>query len=417
MYAQNLKLAIRLKAEGKTVREVDKSIKISDGPALKAFGNLQKIVDSETDKNTAIFTDEISFSSKLILAVIVTFAIVIFAIIIIIHILFTKPLAKLETTTKNLASGESDLTQRLGIKELDEIGVVSKYINSFIENIQSIVNSSKDIANNLTTVNSDLLETSLEIEKSVKLQHSLTDKSNNLVKEIKDDLDVSEEYAIQTTEDLINDTKILTHSVKELEVITNSINKANTNQTELSEKLVNLTSEAEQVKGVLGVISDIAEQTNLLALNAAIEAARAGEHGRGFAVVADEVRQLAERTQKSLSEINSTINVVVQSISDSSDEMQKNSKEINDVALKANDTQEEILATKRRIDETTETSRNSSQIATKIAYKTKELIKNMDDVMKYSNKNTSDIENIENAINGINSASQTMKERLNSFKS
>ena len=99
-------------------------------------------------------------------------------------------------------------------------------------------------------------------------------------------------------------------------------NSAHT-EMELAHKIQQLSSDADQVKNVLTVISDIADQTNLLALNAAIEAARAGEHGRGFAVVADEVRTLAERTQKSLVEINATINVIVQAIMDSSDQMKQ----------------------------------------------------------------------------------------------
>lgn len=110
---------------------------------------------------------------------------------------------------------------------------------------------------------------------------------------------------------------------------TASMQEMGQTQQELANALTTLTQSAKEANDILNIIGDIADQTNLLALNAAIEAARAGEHGRGFAVVADNIRELADKTSKSLAQIKATIGLIVNSIVDSSGKMSENAKEMH----------------------------------------------------------------------------------------
>lgn len=126
-------------------------------------------------------------------------------------------------------------------------------------------------------------------------------------------------------------TKSSTSQAEVLSKSSNTLNSLTISMQNVSDKTADVINQSEDIKNIIGIIRDIADQTNLLALNAAIEAARAGEHGRGFAVVADEVRKLAERTKKSLSEIEVNTNLLVQSINDMAEAIKEQTKGITEI--------------------------------------------------------------------------------------
>ncbi len=381
--------------------------------------NLLKQVDDELAKQNTILLQKVEDKSKLrttiTLASYSLFAIVILIIMFVISKGINRSVrSSLEKI--NCVSDNLDLTCEIIVEGKDEISQISQAIHTMITAFKETVNKAKDVSN-ATSVESQKLNSVVdELTKNGEVADIKTTNVNTLVTEIGERLDAVEEASITVTEDLDNTFNILDSFVTKLDSVVIAIEEGSEHQDELVQKVSSLTEQARNIKDVLAIISDIADQTNLLALNAAIEAARAGEHGRGFAVVADEVRKLAERTQKSLSEISANVNLITQNVVEISEETDKTSQNMRNISDSAQEIISDSKETKDNLAVTTDKSKDVMHQSTYIATKTKELIDNMDEIIELSDKNVQHRTKVEDSVTALSNDAIKLQDELSKFK-
>lgn len=264
----------------------------------------------------------------------------------------TTPLEKLSRSLSQIADGEGDLTKRLEVVGKDEISKTAEAFNAFMEKLQSVVSEVKSSAEKVLVTARQLSVASQQVTASSEQQSESTASMAAAIEEITvsiahvaDNSNNAQAMAVEAESQSGQGETAVQNAVGEMNKISDSVGRSTQVIRELGEK-------SNQISGIVRVIKEIADQTNLLALNAAIEAARAGEQGRGFAVVADEVRKLAERTSTSTQEIAKMIDAIQHCTQSAVEGMEQSSSQVRqgvEMAAQASDTMTRIEASTRQV--------------------------------------------------------------------
>ncbi|MFN3412091.1 MAG: methyl-accepting chemotaxis protein [Exilispira sp.] len=312
------------------------------------------------------------YDKILLKMLIISISAVLFLTIII--ILFAKylfnPLNSILGKISEIAEGGADLTKRLPIKSKDEIGILTIEFNKFLDYIEKLIKTIKSQSIKLKKQIDDLSSNIQQTAASMKEMDSSFESVKNTLKIYSENLEKNNQTQKQLV-DQIKDTKIgydeeekeltrLSSAIEELNANALSVSN-NSNQTEkITKDLLEISTKgktsleevfnhieqikqnAEKIKNTTKLIEDIADKTNLLAMNASIEAAHAGESGKGFAVVADEIRKLAENSGKNSKEINTSLDLVVSLINETSNKSKYASEIFNNIFESINQTERMI---------------------------------------------------------------------------
>ncbi len=343
-YKTQTNVAHGLIKQGKNPHEIDTVVKVSDAPAFEAFTVLDKAYKKLTEHTSAVLTAKIDSTLNSTLMTSVFLIVIIFVSIFLITQVIARRLDEVRLAINNIESN-NDLSVHLATDRKDEISELSLSLNKLLQRFSTMIG---DIIGAAVDVGVESSKQASIVEQTVKGIHqqheeiNLVSNSMKLMSETVQNVSINTEQAVTSAQLATEGVEIGSQQMSQTIQVMNDLN----NRIETASQTISkLEEESQNISSVLEVIHGISEQTNLLALNAAIEAARAGEQGRGFAVVADEVRALAARTKDSTDEIRIMIERLqaqVKTVVKVMDESRQDTRRSSEKAAEAGDTLNKI---------------------------------------------------------------------------
>ena len=328
----------------------------------------------------------------------------------------TRPLSATVSAMNDIAKGEGDLTQRLNISSRDEISLLATAFNQFVEKVHGIMVSVSSSIDHLSSSASHMTDMSQETLQGAEKQQVETEQVVTAMNEMSSTVQEVARHAVEAASAANNasvqskeGSEVVNKTVSAIQSLSSEVNQA-------GEVIRHLEKDSEAIDQVTDVIRDVAEQTNLLALNAAIEAARAGEQGRGFAVVADEVRTLASRTQDSTLKIRELIEQLQARAGEAVKVMESNQLRANESVEQANSAGESLKAITESVSTITDMNTQIASAAEEQSSVAEEINRNVVNINEIVNQSTENVKQTSISSEELSELANELKRQVGSFK-